>query len=78
VTGISRIGDGVSAPGPLAPTKLTDLAPKVQDRWQRGVETEVDRVRRELVLEPLEAQHVEPGEDRDHHRLTTVRTRVRP
>ena len=44
---------------PLAPTKLTDLASELKDRWQCRVETEVERVRRELVFEPLEAERIE-------------------
>jgi hypothetical protein len=36
--------------------KPTNLAVELENRRQRGVEPQVDRIRRELVFEPLEPQ----------------------
>jgi hypothetical protein len=62
----------------LAPTKLTDLAFELDQARQRGVQSEVDRIRRELVLETLKPQNVESGEDRPDKRLLAVGPRVCP
>ena len=48
---------------PLAPTKLTDLTSEFEDGRQRRIETEVDRVGREFVLELLVSEDIGPGED---------------
>jgi hypothetical protein len=49
---------------PLAPTKLTNLVFERHQRRQRGIQSEVDCVGRERVLETLEPQSVELREDR--------------
>jgi hypothetical protein len=54
---------------PLAPTKLINLAHKVDHRRKRCVESEVDGVLRKRVLELLESEDVAPGKDRDDQRL---------
>ena len=64
--------DEVGGSNPLAPTKLTNLAFKLDQARQRGVQSEVDRIRRELVLEALKPQNVESGEDRPDERLLAV------
>jgi hypothetical protein len=63
---------------PLAPTKLTVLAFELDHCRQRGVQSEVDRIRRELVLEALKSQNVELGEDRPDERLLAIGPRVSP
>jgi hypothetical protein len=68
----------VGGSNPLAPTKLTDLAFELQDRWEGCVEAQVDRIGGELVLEPLKAEHVQPGEDRQNERLATIRPCIGP
>ena len=73
-----RIHLVVAGPNPLAPTKLTDLVLQLEDRRQRGIESQGDRVRCEFVLHPLEPQHVRPGEDRRGDGLTCIGPRVRP
>ena len=74
--GDTKVGSGGATP--LAPTKLRNLAVELNDGRQRRVQTEVDRIGGELVFEPLEAQHVETGEDRHHQRLASFRSCLRP
>ena len=42
--------DEVGGSNPLAPTKLSNRAPKLEDGRQSGVEAEFDRVRRKLAV----------------------------
>lgn len=63
-------------PRPLAPTKLTDLACQLEYPRQRCVESELNRVRGQLVLQAFEAQDIRPGEDRGSCRNDCPSSRV--
>ena len=44
---------------PLAPTKLTDFGLELHYVWQRGIESETDRVRAEFVLQALKPKDID-------------------